>query len=146
MADQVNVVPSEVRVNSMIAGGFLLVCLINAVGLMLAKFSSRAVELSVRRALGASRTDLFLQCLTESLLIGLLGGLLGLALTAAGLAAVRSLRGISLQDVAARHLVSLNMEIVLITFALATMATVCSGLYPALRASRVQPGWQLKSQ
>jgi putative ABC transport system permease protein len=144
--DHVHVVPSEVRVNSMIASGFLIVCLINAVGLMLAKFSSRALELSVRRALGASRHNLFLQCVTESMVIGLLGGLLGLALTAVGLSALRGLRGITSADSARGHLASLNVEIVLITFGIAILATICSGLYPALRASRVQPAWQLKAQ
>jgi putative ABC transport system permease protein len=144
--DHVHVVPSQVRVNSMIAGGFLIVCLINAVGLMLAKFSSRALELSVRRALGASRNSLFLQCVTESMLIGLLGGVLGLALTGVGLSALRDLRGITSQDSTAGHLASLNIEIVLFTFGVAILATICSGLYPALRASRVQPAWQLKAQ
>jgi putative ABC transport system permease protein len=144
--DHVHVVPSQVRVNSMIATGFLIVCLINAVGLMLAKFSSRALELSVRRALGASRHNLFLQCVTESMLIGLLGGVLGLALTAVGLLALRDLRGITSQDSAAGHLASLSVEIVLITLGVAILATICSGLYPALRASRVQPAWQLKAQ
>ncbi|HTC54150.1 MAG TPA: ABC transporter permease [Steroidobacteraceae bacterium] len=142
----VGAIPSEVRINSIIASGFLIVCLINAVGLMLAKFSSRAVELSVRRALGASRVDLFMQCLTETFLIGLSGGLLGLALTAAGLSAVRALRGIEPADTARVHLASLDMQMVAITFAVAIITTVCSGLYPAWRASRVQPGWQLKAQ
>ena len=140
------IVPNEVRVNTMIALGFLLVCLINAVGLMLAKFSGRATELSVRRALGASRTDLFLQCLTETKLIGLLGGLLGLGLTALGLAALRHLRGVPTTDSSYGQLLSLNLKMVLITFAVATLATVCCGVYPAWRASRVQPGWQLKAQ
>ncbi|HEY1900685.1 MAG TPA: ABC transporter permease [Steroidobacteraceae bacterium] len=140
------VVPSEVRVDSMIAMGFLVVCLINAIGLMLAKFSSRAVELSVRRALGASRFSLFLQCVTEALMIGLLGGALGLGLTATGLSALRSLRGISSPDSTAGQLVSLNLEMVLITFAVAIISTIGCGLYPAWRASRVQPGWQLKAQ
>jgi putative ABC transport system permease protein len=140
------IVPNEVRVNSMIAIGFLVVCLINAVGLMLAKFSSRALELSLRRALGASRVDLFLQCLTETFLIGGLGGLLGLALTAAGLSALRSLRGVGNSDSTVGHLISLDMRMVMITFAVAIITTICSGLYPAWRASRVQPGWQLRAQ
>ncbi|HTB68715.1 MAG TPA: ABC transporter permease [Steroidobacteraceae bacterium] len=140
------VVPNDVRVNSMIAIGFLIVCLINAVGLMLAKFTSRAVELSVRRALGASRANLFLQCVTEALLVGLLGGVLGLGLTTAGLFALRGLQGVTSQDSVAGKLVSLNGEMVLITLAVAIVATICSGLYPAWRASRVQPGWQLKAQ
>jgi putative ABC transport system permease protein len=139
-------VPDEVRINTTIAIGFLVVCLINAIGLMLAKFSSRAVELSVRRALGASRADLFLQCLSEALLIGLMGGLLGLGLTAAGLAALRWLRGIQHADSAYGHLLSLNIEMVFITFVVAAVTTISCSLYPALRASRVEPGWQLKAQ
>jgi putative ABC transport system permease protein len=142
----IHIVPSEARVDALIATGFLLVCMINAVGLMLAKFGSRAMELSVRRALGAARSDLFLQCVTETTVIGILGGVLGLGLTAAGLAALRSMRGIASQDSAVGHLVSLNTEMVVITFVAAVLTTVCSGLYPALRASRVQPGWQLKVQ
>ncbi|MEJ0008189.1 MAG: FtsX-like permease family protein [Steroidobacteraceae bacterium] len=142
----VRIVPNEVRINTMISLGFLIVCLINAVGLMLAKFSSRAVELSVRRALGASRTDIFLQCLTEAMFIGLLGGTLGLGLTVAGLSALRSLRGIAATDSAYGRLLTLNTDMVLITFAVAIVATICCGLYPAWRASRVPPGWQLKAQ
>jgi putative ABC transport system permease protein len=57
------VVPSEIKITTLIAFGFLLVCLVNSVGLMLAKMSSRASELGVRRALGASRSNIFLQCL-----------------------------------------------------------------------------------
>jgi putative ABC transport system permease protein len=140
------VVPNDVRVNSMIAIGFLIVCLINAVGLMLAKFTSRAVELSVRRALGATRINLIRQSVTEALLVGLLGGVLGLGLTAAGLFALRGLQGVATQDSVAGKLISLNVEMVLITLAVAIVATICSGLYPAWRASRVQPGWQLKAQ
>jgi len=144
--DTLGIVPNEVRVDSMIATGFLVVCLINAVGLMLAKFSGRAMDLSVRRALGASRVNLFVQCLTETLIVGLLGGVLGLALTAAGLAALRGLRGVSHSDATAAQLLSLDMKMVAITFAVAVLTTLCSGLYPAWRASRVQPGWQLKTQ
>lgn len=140
------IVPNEVRVDSAIGVGFLVVCLLNAVGLMLAKFSSRAGELSVRRALGASRADIFLQCVTETMVIGLSGGALGLALTAAGLTALRVLDGVAHRDSAVGHLISLNVEMVLITFAAAVVTTICSGLYPALRASGVQPGWQLKVQ
>jgi putative ABC transport system permease protein len=89
----------------------------------------------------------FRQCITETLLIGLLGGLVGLALTAAGLAGLRALL-----DVAARQgfpvarLISLNVDMVVITLVVAVVVTVCAGLYPTWRASRVQPAWQLKAQ
>ncbi len=96
--------------------------------------------------LGATRTDLFLQCVIEALLVGLLGGLLGLGLTAAGLAALRRLRGIPSADSAYGHLLALNWEMVCITFAVALVTTICCSLYPAYRASRVPPGWQLKAQ
>lgn len=135
------VVPDEFRVSTLIAFAFLIVCLLNAIGLMLAKFSHRAQELGVRRALGASRGNVFLQCLMESAVVGLVGGVLGLGLTAFGLMLERSI----LDEDTAR-LAHLNVSAVLITLALAVLATISSGLYPAWRASRVQPAWQLKAQ
>ncbi|MEJ0005945.1 MAG: ABC transporter permease [Steroidobacteraceae bacterium] len=133
------VVPDAVKLSTIIAFGFLVVCLINAVGLMLARFSSRAGELGVRRALGASRWNIFCQCMTETVVVGVLGGVLGIALTAIGQAAQRG------SDPVSRLLYSLNTQMVLITVGVAIVATVCSGLYPTLRASRVQPGLQLKT-
>ena len=88
---QEDAVPVQARVNTLIALALLVVCLINAIGLMLAKFGSRAGELGVRRAMGGSRIDIFLQCLVETAVIGMGGGLLGLGLTAIGLAADRAL-------------------------------------------------------
>ena len=139
-----HVVPNEVRVNSLLAFGFLAVCLVNAVGLMLARFSARAGDFAIRRALGASRLDVFLQCLTETALVGVLGGILGLALTVLGLAANRASLG-TLADYADR-LTHLDPAVMALTVALAVGATLCSGLYPTWRATRVQPAWQLKAQ
>ncbi len=137
------VVPDQDRVNALIAAGFLVVCLVNVVGLMLAKFSGRATELSVRRALGASRSDLFLQCVTEALLIGLLGAVLGVALTGAGLALVRHL-GTDVPNWATdefTRLAVLDRQMILITVVASIAATVCSGLYPAFEpAACSRPG------
>jgi putative ABC transport system permease protein len=138
------IIPDEVRVNSLLAMGFLAVCLVNAVGLMLARFSGRAGEFAVRRSLGASKRDIFLQCLTETAVVGVLGGILGLALTALGLAGNRASLGAG-ADYAVR-LTHLDMGVMGITVALAVGATLCSGLYPTWRATRVQPAWQLKAQ
>lgn len=135
------VVPDEMRVSALVAGGFLMVCLVNSVGLMLARLSGRTTELGVRRALGASKADIFVQCLVESAVIGLAGGLLGLALTQLGLTIER---GILSDDIA--RLAHLDPGAVIMTLALSIVATVCSGLYPSWRASRVQPAWQLKAQ
>jgi putative ABC transport system permease protein len=139
-----HVIPDEVRVNSLLAFGFLTVCLVNAVGLMLARFSARASEFGVRRALGATKGDIFLQCLTETAVVGVLGGMLGLALTALGLAGNRASLG-SLAETATR-LTHLDPAVMALTVTLAVGATLCSGLYPTWRATRVQPAWQLKAQ
>lgn len=135
------VVPDEVRVTVIVALGFLLVCLVNAIGLMLAKFSGRAAELGVRRALGASRRDVFLQCLIETAVIGAAGGVLGLALVALGLLGERAILPQEIQ-----RLATLDTGMVAISLGVAVLATVCAGLYPTWRASRVQPAWQLKAQ
>jgi putative ABC transport system permease protein len=136
------VVPDAVRLSTLIAFGFLIVCLINAVGLMLARFAGRAAELGVRRALGASRWNIFCQCMIETVLVGLLGGVLGLGLTALGQASERALDGGD--SPVTRLLYCLDSGMVLITAGVAIAATVCSGLYPTWCASRVQPALQLK--
>jgi len=137
------VVPDEVKLSTLIAFGFLIVCLINAVGLMLARFASRATELGVRRALGASRWDIFCQCITETAVLGLVGGALGIGLTALGQSGERMLGGTDSPVI--RIVYSLDLGLVLITVGVAVVATICSGLYPTWRASRVQPALQLKT-
>ena len=135
-----HVVSDESRILVVVSFSFLFVCLVNAVGLMLAKFMSRAAETGVRRALGANRRAVFTQCLVETGVIGLAGGLLGLALTAAGLAGVRAV----LSQTAAR-LAHLDITDVVIAVGLAMLAAVLAGLYPTWRATQVQPAWQLKA-
>src|SRR3546814_15220442 len=87
--DYNKVVPSDVRLQVWLAFGFLLVCLLNTVGLLLAKFLRRSGEVGVRRALGASRREIFMQCLVEAGAVGMAGGIVGLALAWPGLWAVR---------------------------------------------------------
>jgi len=133
------VVPDDVRLQTGLAFGFLLVCLVNTVGLMLAKFLRRAGELSVRRALGASRRALFAQLLIESGVVGLVGGLGGLLLALLGLWVVRHRPS----DYAA--LAHLDPAMLLTTFLLALGASLLAGLLPAWRACQVAPALQLKS-
>jgi putative ABC transport system permease protein len=143
---QQRVVPEQARVNTLIGLGFLVVCLINAVGLMLAKFGSRAGELGVRRALGGSSTDIFLQCLVETAVIGLAGGILGTGLTVLGLAIDRALLAPGAKNVQLDTLTSIDGGMLAIILAVAIASTVGVGLFPAWRASRLQPAWQLKAQ
>src|SRR5690606_23595285 len=87
--DVQQVVSDDTRTSTWLAFGFLLVCLVNTVGLLLAKFSSRPGEIGVRRALGASRAEIFQQYLTEAGVIGLVGAGVGVGLTMAALAFIR---------------------------------------------------------
>jgi putative ABC transport system permease protein len=133
-------VPGDVRLQVWLAFGFLLVCLLNTVGLLLAKFLRRSGEIGVRRALGATRRAIFAQCLVEAGTIGLAGGLLGLVLAQFGLWAVRQ------QPVSYAALAHLDPTMLFTTFALAVVASVLAGLLPAWRACQVTPAIQLKSQ
>lgn len=134
------VVPRDVMMQLWLGFGFLLVCLLNTVGLLLAKFLRRSGEIGVRRALGASRTEIFKQCLVEAGAIGLAGGILGLGLALLGLWAVRQ------QPSSYAELAHLDLPMLLVTFALAVVASMAAGLLPAWRAMDVTPAIQLKSQ
>ena len=52
-------VPPESRISLVVAMGFFLICLVNTIGLLLAKFMRRAAEIGVRRALGAPRREIY---------------------------------------------------------------------------------------
>jgi putative ABC transport system permease protein len=134
------VVPSDVRMQVWLAFGFLLVCLLNTVGLLLAKFLRRASEIGVRRALGASRRAIFAQCLVEAGTVGLAGGILGLGLAWLGLWAIRQ------QPTGFSDLIHLDVPMLATTFVLAIAASVLAGLVPAWQACQVTPAMQLKSQ
>jgi len=138
--DDQHVVPSDTKVSLMVALGLLIVCLVNTVGLLLAKFLRRSSEIGVRRALGAPQAAIYAQFLTEAGIVGLAGGAVGLVLTGVGVFCV----GLVLPtDIAA--LAHVNFSLLLLTLVIAVVSAVLAGLYPTFRASRVQPAWQLKS-
>jgi putative ABC transport system permease protein len=135
-----HVVPDDLRLQLWLALGFLGVCMINIVGLLLAKFLRRSGEISVRRALGARKRDIFVQLGVESAVIGLAGGALGLLLAELGLWTVRQ------RPDGYAKLAQLDPSMLLATFALAILASVLAGLLPAWRACHVAPALQLKTQ
>lgn len=133
------VVPSQTKISFVVALCLLLVCMINTVGLLLAKFLRRSGEIGVRRALGASRLAIAAQFGVEASTIGATGGLFGLMLTWAGIQAMHCL--LPRQIAALAHIDPLLLWQTLL---LAVIATVLAGLYPIWRAMYVHPSLQLK--
>jgi putative ABC transport system permease protein len=138
--DHMKLIPDDVRLQLWLALGFLGVCMVNIMGLLLAKFMRRSGEVSVRRALGARRRDIFLQFGIESAVIGVAGGMLGLGLAQLGLWSVRQRP----DDYA--KLAQMDVSMLLGTLALAVFASVLAGMLPAWRACRITPALQLKTQ
>ena len=133
------VVPDDARLSVLVAFGFLVVCLVSALGLMLAKALERAGEFGLRRALGASGRHIFAQSITEAGVIGLLGGALGLSLTVLALWAMRELFPDGMGRIA-----RMDVSLFATTLVLAAFATLVAGIYPAIRAMRAPPALQLK--
>lgn len=136
---QNRVVPDDTRIFVGVGVAFLIVCLLNATGLLLAKFLRKSGEIGLRRALGAKRRAIFAQHLTESGLIGLLGAATGLLLTVGGLGLLRLL--IPRFDGIA-HLDATLFGLLLV---ISVLGAIVAGAYPAWRACRIAPASQLKT-
>lgn len=138
LTDQ-HVVPDDVRLQMGLAFGFLLICVVNTVGLLLAKCLRRSREIGVRRALGASRGAIFQQFMVEAGIVGVAGGLLGLLFAEAGLWGIRQ------QPAEYASMAHLDMGMFVLTFVVALFASIVAGLLPAWRACAVAPAPQLKA-
>lgn len=135
------VVTDDAQVMLWLSFMFLLVCLLNTIGLLLSKFAGKSAEIGLRRAVGATKGDLFRQHLVETACIGLSGGILGLFFAYLGLIGIRHLYGEF-----AEKLVSLDFNMVLLSLILALLSSIAAGLYPTWRACSIAPASQLKSQ
>ena len=131
----VGVVPGETRLSLAAAFGFLLVCMVNGVALILAKFGERKREVGIRRALGASRRAIFTQYLVESGVLGVTAGFVGLALTWLGLVGQRIVLPEDL-----RHLAVLDAHVAIVVIFASVIATMVAAVYPAWHASAIEPG------
>jgi putative ABC transport system permease protein len=116
---------------------FLLVCALNLTGLVLGKFLARAPEVSVRRALGATRADIFLQHIVECELVGVVGGLLGMLMSIGVLHWITKMQATSAK-------MTPDVEMFAAAIFLSLIAGLVAGLYPAWRICNVQPAVQLK--
>jgi putative ABC transport system permease protein len=144
---QQGVVTDDSRLLLRLAFAFLAVSLINTAGILLAKFLRAAPTAGVRRALGATRAQIFLQHLIEVAALALAGSALGLALGALGLRAMHWLYAINTVDNAGyQELTHFDPAGVTWALALAFLSTFAAGLYPAWRIGRMPPASYLKSQ
>ena len=141
------VVGNDDRVLVGLAFAFLAVCLLNTVGLLLAKFLNNAPITGVRRALGASRRQIFQQHLVEVGVISSIGAALGLVLGGMLLMGLRALYTIDASDAGGTQaLAHVDLTSVVTALALAFFATIAAGLYPAWRIGRIPPASYLKAQ
>ncbi len=142
-----DVVSKDDRVLVGLAFAFLAVCLLNTVGLLLAKFLNNAPLTGIRRALGASRKQVFMQHLVEVGVISSIGAVLGLALGGLMLLGLRALYTVDPTDAGGTQaLAHVDVTSVVTALALAFFATIAAGLYPAWRIGRIPPASYLKAQ
>jgi putative ABC transport system permease protein len=135
-----DVTPREVFIVMSVGVLFLAACLVNTIGLILARFIAKAPVIGLRRALGASKATIFRQHLVEVGLIGLAGGILGLVLARLGLFGLTKI----LSD--AERMAYLDWTLVAITIGIAVGSAIVAGLYPTWRICQVSPSGYLKTQ
>jgi len=114
-------------------GFVLLLACANVADLALVRAAGGAREVAVRRSLGASDRHLVRQALTESALLGLLGGVFGLVVAASGL---HALVGLSPADIPRIDQVAIDTRVLAFTFAVSLLAGLLFGLAPALQLRR----------
>ena len=119
----------------------LLIACANVANLMMARASARHKEIAIRTALGISRSRLIRQLLTESTVLSLGGGLLGILLAYWAIDAVVAMAPAAFPGYVK---IGLNLTVLAFTFGIAVITGIVFGILPALRASRTDPQEALK--
>ena len=111
----------------------LLIACVNVTNLLMARGAQRRGEFAMRAALGATRARLIRQLLTESLLLSIIGGVLGMVVAAFGVSALMALSPPGLPRASA---ISVDGTVFAFAFGITTLVGLLVGLIPALHASR----------
>jgi len=131
--EQMRIIRTMTLVLSLIAGISLLVGSIGLMNIMLVGVTERTWEIGLRRAIGAQKTDILAQFLTEGILLALTGGagglLLGLVGSHLGSVLIESLRGLS----------SITPDVFVIAMAVSLIVGIVASIYPAWQAAALQP-------
>jgi putative ABC transport system permease protein len=119
----------------------LLIAVFNVANLLLARATARQHEMAIRLSIGAGKGQLIRQLLTESTVLALAGGALGVLLAYGGVAALRQAAPAGLPRL---HEIALDARVLLFTFLVSAASGVAFGLAPAFGSARSQPGARLK--
>jgi predicted permease len=120
----------------------LLIACTNVANLLLSRATVRQKEIAMRTALGAGRKRVVMQLLTESVLLGLLGGVAGLAIAAGCLFAVRQMHP---GNIPRLDELGMDFRVLVFTLAISILTGIVFGLAPAFRASRIDLNAALKA-
>jgi putative ABC transport system permease protein len=132
-AEQINTYVSNARLSGgLIAGISLLVGGIGIMNIMLASISERVREIGIRKSVGAATADIFVQILVESLVLAILGGLAGLITS---FALVRMISSFSPTDNAP----IITSTALAVAFGFSVVVGIAAGLFPAIKAARLNP-------
>jgi len=117
----------------LVVGFVLLIACANVANLLLARAASRQKEIAIRTALGAGRWRVIRQLLTESVLLSVVGGMIGLLL---GYWGVKGLVGLNADRIPRANEITLDWRVMLFTFGVAILTGVLFGIVPAIQTAK----------